>query len=186
MFFEFFVSNTIVAEMIDKMKCNILRKKLLAYSDGELSPRQSTAIRNHLNHCPDCKKQFEMLSNIFNSADGFKRTVTPHSLWTKLSSKIEEYESRRNHFSAFWEIMQRYAVSLGILVIFGIGIFAGIFLGSFPDSKSSDAAGMEPALSARAQFIQSSFLETFNDLPPRSIGGIYKALALENNERDIR
>ena len=44
------------------MKCKKVRKELTAYLDGELKDKKKRIISEHLEECPDCKKEFIILS----------------------------------------------------------------------------------------------------------------------------
>ena len=170
-------------EITYPMKCKTLRKKILSYADGELSAYQNATIQNHLNDCADCRKQVDRLSHLFDGADEVNRIAPSPFLWTRLSVRIDAYESHRNYFSTIRERMLKYAMSIGVLLIFSIGIGTGIFLGSFPESQISDIVEREIIQPADEQFIQSSYINTFENLPPKSLGAIYMALSPENKER---
>ena len=161
------------------MKCKKVRKKLLIFLDEELSERQRIEIQNHLNGCPGCLKQVGVLSKLWTVAGELERIEPSPYLWNNLSLRIAEYESSKNLFSAFFETIDRYAVPATTIVIFLIGIFIGISLGNFPNSQKPKASSLNSDVTAKEKFVKSSYLDSFDDLPPESIGGIYITLESE-------
>ena len=161
------------------MKCKKVRKKLLIFIDGELSEKHRIEIQNHLNGCPDCLKQVNVLSKIWDIAGELERTEPSPYLWNKLSLRIAEYESSHNLFSALFETIARYSVSATAVMTFLIGIFIGIYLGSFPNFQKPKASSLNSDVTAKEKFVKSLHIDSFDDLPPESIGGIYITLASE-------
>lgn len=159
------------------MKCKKVRKKLVLFLDGELSEKQRIEIQNHLNSCPDCLKQVDVLLKIWDVSGELERIEPSPYLWNNLSLRIAEYESSKNLFSTFFETIARYAVPATAVVIFLIGIFTGIYLGSFPNSQKPKDSSLNSDVTAKEKFMRSSYLDSFDDLPPESIGGIYITLA---------
>ena len=161
------------------MKCSRVRKVLLSHADEELPARRRKAVQEHLKNCEDCFRQYEMLSNIFSDAREFERVQHSPFLWTKLSSRIEEYESSRNPFTRFMEFFPRYAMTFAIVAFISLGIVTGIFLGSTPDSQRRYDPGSNSNLTAEDQFVESLCLDVFDDLPPESLGGIFVTMTSE-------
>lgn len=161
------------------MKCKKLRKKLILFLEGELSEKQRIEIQNHLNGCPSCLKQVELLSKVWEGAGELERIEPSPYLWNKLSLRIAEYENSQNLFSAFFEKIARYAIPATTTLIFLIGIIVGIYLGSFSNSQNAKASRINSVDAAREKFVKSSYLDSFDDLPPESIGRIYITLASE-------
>jgi predicted anti-sigma-YlaC factor YlaD len=161
---------------IKKMKCKNVRKKIFSYIDKELSNRESSKIQNHLNECAYCKKQYDILSVIFTGTENYEKAIPSPYLWTRLSSKIEEFEKCKSHF---WIRIPKFAESLVMVVLFLISITIGIFLGNFPNLNNSETTDLKPALTENDKFVRSSYVETFDDLPPQSVGGVYVSLEFE-------
>ena len=166
-------------EGTNKMKCKKVRKKLLLFLDGDLSEKQRIKIQHHLKGCPGCLKQVDVVSKLWNDAGELERIESSPYLWNRLSLRIAKYESSKNLFSAFFETIARYAVPATAVVILLIGIFSGIYLGSFPNSQQLDASRLNSDITAKERFVRSSYLDSFDDLPPESICGIYNVLTSE-------
>ena len=158
------------------MKCKKVRKNFLIFLDRELSDKRSIKIRNHLNGCTDCLKQMQFLSKVWSGEGELERIEASPYLWNKLSQRIAEYEDSRNLFSAFFETIARYAVPATATVVVSVGILIGIYLGSFPNSQNSESSSQSSVVTDKERFAQSSYLDSFADLPPESLGGIYVAL----------
>ena len=161
------------------MKCKKVRKKLLIFINGEFSEKHRIKIRNHLNGCPDCLKQSNVLSKIWDVPGKLEKIEPSPYLWNKISLRIAEYENSQNLFSSIFETIARYAVPATAVIILFIGIFAGILLGSFPNSQKLETSSLKSEVSAREKFVKSFYLDSFDDLPQESIGGVYITLASE-------
>lgn len=167
------------------MKCKTLRKKTMSYTDCELSSRQNSKIRDHLQHCEECIRQLEVFSQIFDNALRFNRiSASPHTR-TKLISRIKEYENRRNRFSDIRELFPKYTTAFGLVGLVAVGICFGIFLGNYSTSPLPGSTGFESTLPVEERYVQSSYLSAFDDLPSQSIGGIYITLDDKNSQRNI-
>jgi len=44
------------------MKCKKVRRKLVAYIDGELEKKQELLVKRHLLKCAECRKEADLLS----------------------------------------------------------------------------------------------------------------------------
>lgn len=161
------------------MKCKKVKKRLLIFIDGDLSEKHRIKIQNHLNGCPDCLKQLNVLSKIWDVTGELEKIEPSPYLWNKLSLRIVEYENNQNIFSAFFETIVRYAVPATAVITLFIGIFAGILLGSIPNSQKLETSSLKSEVSAREKFVKSFYLDSFDDLPQESIGGIYITIASE-------
>jgi len=133
-----------------------------------------------LDGCPGCLREFKGLSKIWNAAGEYKKIDPPPYLWKKILLRIDNYENRHHFFPAV-RIVNRYAIAGGSVAIVLAGIFLGIFLGSGTDLQSVTASGFDPYDTEREEVARSSYLDSFDNLPPKSLGGVYIAL-LSNNE----
>ena len=89
-----------------------------------------------------------------------------------MGSKIKYVESEHSIFLI--QFVQRE-------LLFLIGVFTGIYLGTFPNSQKSNTSRMKPMISAREEFIRSNYLDSLDDMPSDSIGRIYITLVPNNN-----
>lgn len=66
------------------MKCNQVQKKMSAYLDNELTDKESRSIAEHLNQCPDCQKEY----NLLDSQEKYLATLTQVEPSTNFRTKF--------------------------------------------------------------------------------------------------
>ncbi len=76
------------------MKCKKVRKELTAYLDGELKDKKRRIISEHLEGCPDCKKEFIILSQ-----------------QDELLGQMETIEPSVNFRAQFWQKVRTIEIS---------------------------------------------------------------------------
>ena len=54
------------------MKCRNVQKKLSAYQDGELEPREQEQVRSHLLSCQVCREQFAEFERVWQTLGGLE------------------------------------------------------------------------------------------------------------------
>jgi anti-sigma factor RsiW len=144
----------------DEVQLNLLR--LL---DGELPAAQAAAARRHLADCPDCARKVAVLEQAWKAAREAGRVEPPPFLHARIAARIREYERNRHFLSdlteSLWRVAQR--VVLVLLVAGAVGV--GIYLGGSPANPAGKSAQGGP-----------SYLDSFADLPPQSVGGVYATL----------
>ncbi len=72
------------------MKCKEVKRKLSAYLDGEMKERERKTISEHLEKCPDCKKELTILSQ-----------------QDKFLERVEAIEPSVNFRAKFWQKVTR-------------------------------------------------------------------------------
>ena len=154
------------------MKCKHAQENFLLLLDSELNKKKQSMIQKHLADCSSCRKQFVLTQELYLD---MAREDTPKPnpfLWTRLSAAIDEFESRRTIISGLLDRLPKLASALGMLLLFGGGVGAGIFLGSPPQLPTTSLTTAE-SLSQKEQYIQASGLDTFDALTPQSISSVY-------------
>lgn len=72
------------------MQCDNIKKQLSPYLDGELDERQDKVIKQHLQTCSSCRKEFEAIKNASNTLALLDPVIPPEDLWQQLSAKIPQ------------------------------------------------------------------------------------------------
>jgi len=178
MFLEIAVSKWI--EVIKNMTCKKIKNQLLLFLDNELPEAQQKEIQHHLAACPDCLKHLKQLTNIWECPTAIETIVPSARLWNRIIVKLSASKNRPGLLSDFRELIVGHAVPISATAIILIGILTGTFLGSLPNDPNPGISGTQPVIAAKADFIKTSHLDAFDDLPPASIGGVY--LSLETNK----
>jgi predicted anti-sigma-YlaC factor YlaD len=150
------------------MRCKKARDLISPYIDGELSERERVSFESHMKDCVNCRAEFEETRNVHNLFAGAERFSAPYGFSTRVLANLETKTPRK------WllvPLFARFAGVVVVLIIIGIGIVSGIFLGrGFSFQKSDNIA---PFFS----------LDIFNATPPDSVGGVYLAMTEAENEK---
>ena len=156
-------------------------EKLLIYIDGDLSTRDMAAVQEHLEQCSSCKKYLDLLSEVWKAEADVKCENPSPFLWTRLEARIDEYERNQNLFTDFFKRLIRLALPAVTLSILVGGILLGVYLGNIPASGNTQKADVQSSPQERERFFNSIYLDSFRDLPPESVGGVYITLASNKN-----
>src|SRR4030043_2436131 len=111
------------------MKCSKIQKKLSAYQDGELEPREQEQVRGHLLNCRTCREQFAELERVWETLGGLEEIHLDPWFYRQVVNRIKEpleerlLPTRQHVFELF-----RTPVAVSIILI--IGLLAGTYLGS--------------------------------------------------------
>jgi len=150
------------------MRCKKARELISPYIDGELSEGQWESFESHMKDCSKCRVEFEEtlhLHNLFASAERFS---APYGFSTRV---LANQKTKTSHKSLLVPLFARFAGVVAVLIIIGIGIVSGRFLGhSFSFQKSDNIAAFFS-------------LDVFNATPPDSVGGVYLAMMEAENEK---
>lgn len=71
------------------MKCEEVQDKLIVYIRGELDLEQSTEITNHIEKCPTCKKEWQLLSNTHKLVKYWEPVFEPIDLWPQIYQRLQ-------------------------------------------------------------------------------------------------
>ncbi len=75
------------------MECEDTKKRLKAFMDDELEGSEKTAIRDHLDKCPDCLRMAGQLEKLAGVLRVWKAGEPPEDLYGRLKSEMESRES---------------------------------------------------------------------------------------------
>jgi len=144
------------------MRCSKVRKKLSAFLDNELKEEERKKIREHLRNCPLCTQELKELSLAWGVVKELEGVKSSPYLWNNILKKISQpIFIRKRTF--------RILAPVAATVILIGGILTGVLVGRIFYS--------ERITLAQKKTIEDVLpLNTFDDFPPDSIGGIYAAL----------
>jgi anti-sigma factor RsiW len=148
------------------MKHGQVQRCLLRLLDGELSPPQEAAVRQHLAGCPACAQRLVQLEQLWTGARRTAPLEAPAFFATRVAGRVRESERAPAGFTRLGAIgrqLARRALLLG-LAIGAIGL--GVFLGGTPRVDATAPMNRGP-----------SYLDPFDDLPAGSVGGVHATLA---------
>ncbi len=158
-----------------------IQRKLLLFLDDELTKNEKNKIKQHLKSCATCSKQLETLTELWKLNSRAKTIEPSPFLWTRVAARIKEYETHKRLFSDFFEHVAQLARPGLVLLMLVTGILLGIYIGNVPASSNTQSASVRSLAQERERFFNSLHLDSFRDLPPESVGGVYVTLASNEN-----
>ncbi|MFH0864598.1 MAG: zf-HC2 domain-containing protein [Bacteroidota bacterium] len=109
------------------MHCHKIKNKLFFLAEGSLNEDEKLLIYNHLDQCPSCLKQYELLSGFENILQEEKNLSADEFFYSKLISRMERISSlpEKLNYQPAWI---RLANIIIITLIIGVAAFSGITL----------------------------------------------------------
>ena len=152
------------------MKCKKVRRKLVAYLDGELKEKQNFLIEEHLSKCAECRKEVDLLSRTFYFLKNQEHPKLPEDFEANLWRRIYSQEKRQ----VTPQVLRRpvyLILSAAVAAALIIGVVLGNFLGKVIPSQNVNLEEEE--------YLTSIGLDNFQDLPPGSLPQVYFNLATQ-------
>ena len=147
------------------MKCSKIKRKLSAYSDGELDTTQKEIVEVHLQGCESCR---QVLENLVTSWDLLDTLPTPEPVpyfYTRIKNRMASGEKERK-----WRWVDRILIPASAVAV----IIFGIVVGSIVGRNGSRLTG---EITTEDEMVNSLYLDTFDDFPSASLGDVYFTIA---------
>lgn len=147
------------------MLCRIVRKKLQAYSNGELSGWQERRVADHLSRCPACAAEAKELANAWAALDVLTDTGACPNLIDRVLARIHEHEqqqARRIPLLPFLRLTFAHAALYAMVIGFCAGFLGGTL---YP-------AGTSPDVQANGLSDQEQYVDVFSELPAAFPGSV--------------
>jgi len=77
------------------INCTETRRYLSAFLDNELAARQSEGIRTHLDACPACRQEWQLLSRLGTRLKGIADIEAGPAFTARVMGRIKEKEQNR-------------------------------------------------------------------------------------------
>jgi len=123
------------------MDCRVVREKMGAYLDGELSDPQGKALEEHINTCRSCMMELETIRDLTGrlrqAANNQQDIRAPKELWSAIEQKIEQdriVQPARRFIGLFRKPL---AAAASLAIIIGIGAFLGTWLSTSTDTAQA-------------------------------------------------
>lgn len=71
------------------MQCTEVRERLSGYKDGELVPRESDRVADHLNSCPDCRAELAALEQVDGWLIGLPEQAMPGNAPARMAAVLK-------------------------------------------------------------------------------------------------
>jgi predicted anti-sigma-YlaC factor YlaD len=153
------------------MKCRIVQKKLSAYQDRELEPREQEQVTSHLLSCRTCREQYEKLERVWQTLGELQEIHPVPGFYRQLGARINEPRERSllPDFQRFFQLLPSPAIATILLVI---GILAGAYLGNILARSGSYAFRYSQA-SYSEEMMDIISLRAFDPIPTGTLGDGY-------------
>jgi anti-sigma factor RsiW len=164
------------------MKCHNVQKKLSAYQDRELEPREQEQVRNHLLSCRACREQYAEIERAWNMVGQFEEIHPDQWFYRQLVRKIREPREQGPFPAVQWafQIFRAPAVASIILII---GLAAGTYFGNL--MARYDFFPFQPERPTASQEALLGSLKAFDPAPPGTLAHGYLQMA-NYEERESR
>jgi anti-sigma factor RsiW len=150
------------------MKCRTVEKKLSAYQDRELDPREHEQVTSHLLSCRFCQETFAELKRVWEALGELPEVQVDPFFYQRLTRRLEE-PPKRSFLPVLEGLFQRLRVPVYASILF-IGILVGTYLGSF---LASDGLFLARQDSHSVEMTDLISLRAFDPLPPGTLGDGY-------------
>jgi anti-sigma factor RsiW len=155
------------------MKCRSVQKKLSAYQDRELEPKEQEQVKSHLLSCPTCREQFAELERVWKIVGQFEEIPPDPWFYRRIVGKIREPRKRSLLPGVQW-VFQKLRTPAIASIILLIGILAGTYLGNI-----LVRFGFLPFQPERPTYSQEALfdsLKVFDPAPPGTLAHGYLQL----------
>jgi anti-sigma factor RsiW len=132
------------------MGCWTIRKRLSAFADGELGPRDAARVRDHVARCTACTERLESLRALGVEIDAAEPPAPGADLWPGVLRKLADPPARSRE-PARWLV----PAAVGASALLGVAIGAVTAVGLRSDER--------PAASAAPG--GDAFAEAFGEIP---------------------
>jgi anti-sigma factor RsiW len=147
------------------MRCSKVVKYLSPYIDGELGTSETALLEAHIAQCDRCSKEFAEIKRLHSLFSQVERFSAPPGFRAEVMERINGQPAKG--FSLF-PVVTRFAEAAAIIVAITAGIMSGgLLINVFAPHHRGE------------QVVASLSLETFEALPPDSLGRAYLAMTEE-------
>ncbi len=157
------------------MKCSQVQKRLSAFQDGELNPKERAQVSDHLESCSACRNHYEEMEKVWQALGDLKEIVPGPGFYGQLVKKINE-SNKITFPTGFGWLFQGFSSSWAASTLLIAGILIGAFLGSF--LGNSDLFPFQTSRAVPSQAASEVFsLKAFDPIPPGTLGEKYIRMA---------
>jgi len=162
------------------MKCRSVQKKLSAYQDRELEPKEQEQVKSHLLSCQSCREQYAELERIWQTLEELQEIRPDPWFYPQLVRKVKEPRERGLLPGLQWvfPILRTPAIAS---ILLAIAILTGTYLGNI--LARSDFFPFQPERSTYSQEALFDSLKVFDPAPPGTLAhGYLQMVSYKENE----
>jgi hypothetical protein len=162
------------------MKCRNAQKKLSAYQDRELIPREQEEVRKHLVSCQSCFELYEGFERVWQTLGKLGEIRPDPWFYRQLVKKIEEprEQSLLPTVERFFQLLRTPVIAS---ILLAIGILAGTYLGNI-----LIRCDFLPSQFNRSTYSQEALFDSmkvFDPAPPGTLAhGYLQMVSYKENE----
>ena len=157
------------------MKCRTVQKKLSAYQDRELKPREQEEVAGHLAGCRDCCAQYAQLEKVRLTLAELAEIRPDPWFYRQVVGKIREPREHR-FLSAFPHILRLLRAPVIASLILIIGLTAGGYFGTLVSRSGLFPFQQNPVSYAQEEPLFTT-LKFFDPAPPGTFADGYLRMA---------
>ena len=164
------------------MRCRNVQKKLSAYQDKELKPREQEEVSRHLLDCHSCREQYEKLERVWQTLGGIQEIRPDPWFYPQIVRKIKEPREQGllPTIERFFQLLRTPAIASFLLAI---GILSGTYLGNI--LVRHDFFPFQPTQPTYSQEVLFDSLKAFDPAPPGTLAHGYLRI-MNHEEREPR
>jgi predicted anti-sigma-YlaC factor YlaD len=164
------------------MKCRNVQKKLSAYQDKELKPREQEEVTRHLLSCQACREQHTELEQVWQSLGELEQIRPDPWFYPQLVRKVKEPRERGLLPGLQW-VFQILRTPVIASILLAVGILAGTYLGNI--LVQCDFLPFQPGRTPHSQEVVFDSLKAFDPAPPGTLAHGYLQM-VNYEERESR
>jgi predicted anti-sigma-YlaC factor YlaD len=156
------------------MRCRNVQKKLPAYQDKELNPREQQEVSKHLLSCQTCREQYAELERVWQTLEELQEIRPDPWFYPQLVRKVKEPRERVLLPGLQW-VFQMLRTPVIASILLAIGILAGTYLGN--TLVRCDFLPFQPERPTYSQEALLDSLKAFDPAPPGTLAHGYLQMA---------
>ena len=162
------------------MECKKVKEKLSAFMDNELKDNDRLKIDQHLAVCSFCMQEAKLLAQTWSALEVWEKMEVPDDFETRFWQRIREREQKELPIKGLIRSIVRIPVPAAAVIILVVGLILGNYLGNILYPKETKPSNDKVVALGKNDVL---YLDTFDDLPPESVGNVYISLVSlkENN-----
>lgn len=149
------------------MRCREIRKKTILFLYGELSPREKSSFKQHVDKCSKCRQKIAESSRVFEiltHASPEEREPDWEKCWEKIESGLEHKPAEKEKHAFFFP---RWAYAgAAFLLVFILGIGLGLLLQQRKEAPFSSASSIETGYGVESRGLQVALRNHIETLKP--------------------
>lgn len=162
------------------MKCSKVQKKLSAYQDKELRPREQEEVRKHLLSCQTCRGQYENLEQVWQTLGELQEIHPDPWFYRQVVRKIKE-PREQGLLPTLQHVFGLFRTPVAVSIILIIGLVAGSYLGSLLARCDLFPFQNNPLSDSRGTFFTS--MRVFDPAPPGTLAeGYFRMVSYKEND----